>query len=70
MVKLSVKLGPWELRREMDHGYRNSGDTREKHLRMLVVCMQMTRMRHRAIVNICKYPLNLLQQWSSQTVNT
>jgi hypothetical protein len=29
-------------------------DTREKILRMLVVCMQMSRIRHLAIVNICK----------------
>jgi hypothetical protein len=30
-------------------------DMREKHLCMLVVCMQMNRMRHLAIVNICKF---------------
>jgi hypothetical protein len=30
-------------------------DTREKRLRMLEVCMQMTRIRHFAIVNIWKF---------------
>jgi hypothetical protein len=32
-----------------------TSDTREKRLRMLVGCMKMSRIRHRAIVNICKF---------------
>jgi hypothetical protein len=38
--------------RATETGVESVGDTKEKHLRMLVVCMQITRRRLRGIVNI------------------
>jgi hypothetical protein len=52
--------------------FLQKADTREKRLRMLVVCMQMNRIRHLAIVHICKcyFLSHLLQQWSLQNAKT